>query len=431
MKFKITLLLLLFLSTTTFAQLISGQILNETTKEPIFGVTISNNGMPYAFSDQDGKFEIEDASKIKELTFSHLGFIEYKVKLENFNKENTIIYLKEKMIFLDEVVISKDKNAPTFEEIIKKSSKKFQETIQQTPYFTKANAKQIVMLNNDYLGYIEIDGILYNFIGNDNNAFRYPFLLPKEFRKNKETLKTKNNSSKNREMFNYFGTDFFRELFFLNYQSATISHPLFKKHKYSYKQLEDVEINEVEYYQIQFAQKKGLDVRRKLYNVYGEMLISKKDFSIFRHKVSFDFDDLYSNEIDILYEQKGEKTLPSKILLNIKFIKKEFKKKGTFIQTCLTIDNSEILDTTELFAFNFNYYLDEVDYHPNYWQQKTKSSSTDLIDNYLKTLKAQDFDEGSKQKLLDKTSKYFTKDHETFRIQQIKRHQETLKNIKL
>lgn len=434
MKFKIMLLLLLVFSTTTFAQLVSGQILNETTKEPIFGVTISSNGTPVAFSDQDGKFEIEDASSSKELAFSHLAFIDSKAKIEDFKAENTEIYLKEKITLLEEVVISKDKNIPTLDEIIKKSSKFFQASIQQTPYFSTANAKQIVMVNNDYLGYIELDGFLYNFIGNDNNAFRYPFILPKEIRKNTETLKTKTNSSKNREMFNYFGTDFFREKFFLNYQSATLSHPLFKKFKYTYKQLEDVVINSNEYYQIQFVQKKGIDVRRQLYNVYGEMLISKKDFSIYRHKVSFDFDDIYSNELTVMYEEKENKMYPSTILLNLKLIRKESKKKGTLVQTYFTIDNSkatETVDITKKLTFNFNYFLDELKYDPKYWQRKTKSSSTDLIDNYLKTLTPQDFEKGAKQNLLDTKSKYYTSWHEEFRKQQIKLHEETLKNIKL
>lgn len=435
MKYKILIYTILFtLPLNLIAQKITGQVINEFDNTPIFGVTIYSDGVPFAFSDQDGKFEIEDASKIEELTFSHLAFTEKIIKVSDFKNENQIIYLTEKATMLREVEIITPKNPLTLEDIIKKSYKKYIESYKTATYYANVNAKQIVMQNNENLGYFELDGVLYNFVPKSNNTFRYAFILPKEYRKNTENLKTKNNASKNREMFNYFGTDFFRELFFKNVQSANLSHPLFKKYKYSYKRLKDIEINGNEYYQIQFFQKKGINVRRDLFNVYGEMLISKEDFSIVKHKVSFDFDDIYSNEIEILYVKKAEKILPSKITLNSKIINPKSKKKGTLIQTYLTIDNSKTIDTkdiTEQLTFNLNYYLDEVKYDANYWKQKPQTSSTELIDNYLKTISEQDFQDGAKQKLLDTNSKYYTKEHENFRIHQIKLHEETLKNIKL
>ena len=76
----------------------------------------------------------------------------------------------------------------------------------------------------------------------------------------------------------------------------------------------------------------------------------------------------------------------------------------------MNIDNSKTIDTkdiTEQVSFNLNYYLDEVKYDTNYWKQKVEYSSTELIDNYLKTLSEQDFQEGSKQKVLDNKSKYY------------------------
>ena len=75
--------------------------------------------------------------------------------------------------------------------------------------------------------------------------------------------------------------------------------------------------------------------------------------------------------------------------------------------------------------------MDEVKYDTNYWKQKVEYSSTKLIDNYLKTLSEQDFQEGAKQKVLDNKSKYYKKWNEEFRIEQIKLHQEILKSINL
>jgi hypothetical protein len=330
------------------AQKISGQLINEFDKTPVFGVTVYSDGVPFAFSDQEGKFEIEDATQIKALTFSHLAYTEKTLKISEFKSENQLIYLEEKATMLKEVEITASKNPLTLNDIIKKSAKNFIENYKSTPYLVNANAKQIVMQNNTHLGYIEMDGLLYNFIPKSNNTFRYPFIFPKEYRKNTETLKTNNNASKNREMFNYFGSDLFREVFFTNFQSSNLSHPLFKKHKYAYKRLEDLEINGHKYYQIQFFQKKGIYVGRDLFNVYGEMLISKEDFSIVKHKVSFDFDKITSNEFEIVYDKKGDRIFPSKIISNIKLISKKHKTKNTLFQMVLKIDNSKTIDSKDI-----------------------------------------------------------------------------------
>ena len=81
---KILILILLLNLTTGLAQKITGQIINEFDNTPIFGVTIYSDGVPFAFSDQEGKFEIEDISKIKELTFSHLAFTEKTIRISDF-----------------------------------------------------------------------------------------------------------------------------------------------------------------------------------------------------------------------------------------------------------------------------------------------------------------------------------------------------------
>lgn len=434
MNLKSLIYLLLFTTPIiSLAQKITGQVINEFDKTPVFGVTIYSDGIPFAFSDQEGKFEIEDASQIKELTFSHLAFIEKTFKVSDFKSENQLVYLVEKATLLDEVEVISPKNPLTLNDIIKKSSKKFIESYKTTPYLANVNAKQIVMQNNEYLGFLEIDGIFYNFVPKDRNPFKFPFILPKECRRNNENNAHLDFLIKNKYPYIIISAEQFKESF-LDFQFATLTHPLYKKHKYTFKRLDDIEINDKEYYQIQFFQKKGINAKRDLFNVYGEMLISKEDFSIVKHKVSFDFDNINSNEIEILYAKKGVAILPSIIKINTKIINSKYNKKGLFKQIVLNIDNSKTIDTkdiTEQVSFNLNYYLDEVKYDTNYWKQKVEYSSTELIDNYLKTLSEQDFQEGSKQKVLDNKSKYYKQWNEEFRIQQIKLHEEMLKNIKL
>ena len=70
---KILILILLLNLTTGLAQKITGKVINEFDNTPIFGVTIYSDGVPFAFSDQEGEFEIEHISKIKELLNMILG----------------------------------------------------------------------------------------------------------------------------------------------------------------------------------------------------------------------------------------------------------------------------------------------------------------------------------------------------------------------
>lgn len=434
MNLKSLLYLLLF-TTPIFsvAQKITGQVINEYDKTPIFGVTIYSAGVPFAFSDEEGKFEIEDATQIKALTFSHLTFTEKTIKISDFKNENQLVYLVEKTTLLNEVEVISPKNPLTLNEIIKKSTKEFIESYKTTTYLANVNAKQIVIQNNEYLGYLEIDGIFYNFVPKDRNPFRYPFIIPKNYRKNYENNSLTDYSSKNKFPLKTISPKLFNDSFF-DFQFATLTHPLYKKNKYTYNRLDDIEINGTAYYQIQFFQKKGINLKRELLNVCGEMIISKKDFSIVKHKVSFDFENINSNEIEILYTKKGNKILVSKIKINTKIINSKYKNKGLYIQSYMVIDNSKTIDTeniTKKIRFDSCYYLDEIKYDTNYWKQKVEYSSTELINNYLKTLSEQDFQEGAKQKVLDTKSKYYKKWNEEFRIQQIKLHQEILKNIKL
>lgn len=435
MNLKSLLYLLLF-TTPIFsvAQKITGQVINEYDKTPIFGVTIYSAGVPFAFSDEEGKFEIEDATQIKALTFSHLAFTEKTIKISDFKNENQLVYLVEKATMLKEVEINTSKKTLTLDDIIKKSAKNFKENYKATPYYANANARQIIMENNVYKGYLEIDGLLHNFIPKKNTTFQYAYIIPRELRKNVEQLNPKDYILKSKEMFNYFGADYLRGIFFLNLQSANLSHPLFKKHKYTYKRLEDTGINGNKYYQIQFFQKKGINVGRDLFNVYGEMLISKEDFTIFKHKISFDFDNKFSNEFEIVYDKKGDKILPSKISSSIKSIGKKNKKTNTiFQQILLHIDNTKTVDSKVIkHGFHICFYLDELKYEANYWKNKTQISSTDtLIENYLKTISEQDFQEGAKQKQLDLSSKHYTSELEELRRNQIELHKEILKIIKL
>lgn len=412
------------------AQIISGQVVNESDNQPIFGVTIFSNGIPFTFTNQEGKFEIDDRTTIKTLTFSHLAFVEKSLDITSFDTKFQIVKLNEKTLQLDEVELVA-KNDLNLKAIVKKSSKIFIEYFKMSPYYAMAYAKQVIIEDHAFKGYIEIDGFLHHFVPSNNNAFQTSYFIPKQFRKNVENLNSLKLKEKNKQIYNYHGLDHFRDSF-LQLQSINLAHPLNKMQKYAFERFEDVEINGLTYYNIQFFQKKSVHVKRSLFNIYGEMLISKEDFSIYKLKASFDFDHVKSNEIEITYENVDQLMMSSKVITTVKLIGEQLTNKNIYFETELLIDNEKVINVENTdFGHHICYQIDEINYDSNYWQQKIKKHSTPLIEKFFINISEQDFANGAKQKQIETKSKYYSKLDEEMRILQVKKLKETLKNINL
>ncbi len=111
MKNILIIVLLLLLPKLTFSQIvISGKIFDKVINAPIayinIGILNSNTG---TISNKDGSFSIEVPESLidKSLVFSAIGYAKKVIPITSFKKgEQVIIHLNEKVIDLDEVVIS-------------------------------------------------------------------------------------------------------------------------------------------------------------------------------------------------------------------------------------------------------------------------------------------------------------------------------------
>jgi iron complex outermembrane receptor protein len=109
----------LALSTSLYAQTITGQVLNQETNEPIIGANVyvidTNKG---TVTDQDGTFSLEVPEDSEMLRISYVGYKTKEIPI----KDNLTVYLSPS-ISLEEVVIQgvrADKNDPIAQSIVQK-----------------------------------------------------------------------------------------------------------------------------------------------------------------------------------------------------------------------------------------------------------------------------------------------------------------------
>ena len=107
--------------------------------------------------------------------------------------------------------------------------------------------------------------LLQNFVPK-KNIFQYAYIISREFRKNVEQLNPKDYILKYKEMFNYFGADYFRGSFFLIFNHRIYHTHYLKSTNTPNKRLENVEIDGNEYYPIQFKKKELMLV--EIYSIY-------------------------------------------------------------------------------------------------------------------------------------------------------------------
>jgi len=110
---------LLTISTSLFAQTITGKVLNKETDEPITGANVyvadANKG---AVTDRNGAFSLEVPESAQTLTISYVGYKTKQVSIE----ENLTVYLSPSLS-LEEIVIKgvrAEKNDPVAQSIVEK-----------------------------------------------------------------------------------------------------------------------------------------------------------------------------------------------------------------------------------------------------------------------------------------------------------------------
>ncbi|MFV0471526.1 MAG: TonB-dependent receptor [Paludibacteraceae bacterium] len=106
MKKKIGIFFLLCFNIPIFSQ-IQGKIIDESTGEPLVGVSIFNpktsNGVTTSF---DGSFLLKTATKIDELELSYIGYQSKKITVNATSANLDVVTLKSEAIGLNDVVIT-------------------------------------------------------------------------------------------------------------------------------------------------------------------------------------------------------------------------------------------------------------------------------------------------------------------------------------
>ena len=110
MRFIGTLFFLFLIDTLIFAQTFKGIVLDSSTQFQLSGVNIiTKDGKTGCSTDQNGRFEI-GLNKSDTLIISHVGY-EDKIFRPDFSNSQTIIYLEQVDILINDIQISITKDS--------------------------------------------------------------------------------------------------------------------------------------------------------------------------------------------------------------------------------------------------------------------------------------------------------------------------------
>ena len=316
MKFKI-LLLTVFLAQIIIAQekKCSAFLINKETKKPIFGASILLGKKIISFSDETGKIDFKTNIKNndKYIKIIHLSYETDSILISKLNEKSRKIRLIEKFTNLDEIVIV-SKLKLTKKEIIKNAVKQFKVSNRDKPYWASINYKQTLNYKAVPQAYYEMDGHAF-MIGKKTNISNHPILIPNQIRRTKEnnTISDLWYVKKNVKLLKV-SHDIARYNLF-DFSCFKSTHPLSKSGNKSFEfKINNTEIiDNEEYYVINFKQNRKIYEKRYLFNMNGQLWVSKKDFTLKKLNVGFDFARIDYNQVKINYERIDEIIYPSKI----------------------------------------------------------------------------------------------------------------------
>ncbi|WP_299778825.1 hypothetical protein [uncultured Formosa sp.] len=395
MKFKI-LLFTIFLTKLLIAQdnNYSAILINKETKKPVFGASITLEKNIICISDETGKIEfktnIENNGKYVKIT--HLSYETDSILINKINDKSRKIKLIEKFTNLDEIVIIA-KLKLTKKEIIKNAVKQFQISSRDKPYWASINYKQTLNYNAVPQAYYEMNGHAF-MIGKKTNMAFDPILIPNQIRRTKENEKITNlwNVKKNVELLKV-GHDIAR-INLSSFSCFKSTHPLSKSGSKSFEfKINNIEtIYNEEYYVIDFKQNRTIHKKRYLFNMNGQLWVSKKDFTLKKLNVGFDFDKISYNQIEINYETINEIIYPSKIYTE-RFCYKNFNDiniSNFIVKSSLIFNKIDIKERDNYRKIYPPYmlgFLTSNIYHDDYWKnypildEQYKKDVTQIIGN--------------------------------------------------
>lgn len=410
MKTKLVVLFSL-VSQLFFAQEVhySGEIIDEKTKEPIFGVSVILNNKEITYSNELGIFEfnVHKENAIDSISFYHMSYEKQKLPLVEL-KTNSTIRLKNSFNTLQEVVITTTLTKD--EKIIDNAIKNYNDIYEKSGCWTYGNYKQLLSYKDNPCGYFEIMGNVYQIGTNNKSLWRSLTFVPNEVRRTKENSilpKLLRNYNMN-FLYTYTG-GVFASGSFSRYRFFEIFHPLNEKGKKRFKYVikNTEEINGKEYYVISYKQKKKrikIDTRSFL-ETQGEVWVDKNDYSMLKLTVSYNFEDISSNNFFITYEKVNNKLLAKKISMNNYLYINHNKDKIIHLEGLLTFNNINIIKKQYGHMHSWlikHRAFSNISYNKLFWE-KHPIKKSNFKNGLLKIMDSKDinsvFIDGSQQKV--------------------------------
>tara|TARA_B100000508_G_scaffold140882_1_gene144029 strand:- start:6434 stop:7705 length:1272 start_codon:yes stop_codon:yes gene_type:complete len=173
-----------------FAQVITGQVVDSVTLEPLpyvnIGISQSTIG---TLTNLDGRFSI-DASTAKDkdsLRFSLLSYKHRSIAIASI-KDSIRVKVSPSAYTLEEVVVSPQPP----EEYIKEAIRRIPDNYINTPYNTRVYFREVVKLNGKYLNYTEAIMNAYNLpiTGAQDDSSRLQLIAMRHINEEDEAVKT-------------------------------------------------------------------------------------------------------------------------------------------------------------------------------------------------------------------------------------------------
>ena len=376
MKNKIIILCCLA-SQLFFAQKVnySGTIINQQTKEPVFGVSVILNDREVTYSNELGTFEftVDKGNIFDSIGFLHMSYETYTMPLAKLKTKNNIIKIKNSFNVLEEVVVIATTTPD--EKIVDQAIKKYHDNYRKSGYWTKGNYKQLLSYKAEPCGYFEAMGNIYQMGTNDKNIWRPLTFVPNEVRRTKEGSMLPKLLRKHKMAFIYTYTGgVFAADAFSRYRFFEMFHPLNergkKRFKYTIKRIE--QIKNKEYYVISYKQKRTkikIDTRSFL-ETQGEIWVNKSDYTMLKLTVSYNFEDISSNNFSISYEKVNNELFPNKIDINNYLYINHNKDKMIHIEGVLTFNNINVIEKQHSYTYFWlimNRAFSNILYNQSFW----------------------------------------------------------------
>ncbi|QNK77144.1 hypothetical protein H7F37_13650 [Winogradskyella sp. PAMC22761] len=421
MKIKDILLItyLFFISQICISQsVISGQVIDAYTENPIFNAYISLNGKEITATDDEGVFSFKINNQINlddKIEISHVAYGKTILKLSDI-EALYVIKLKQNTVILDEVIIG-SKDFIKANSILKSARKRYKNIYKKPGYWSEINLKQLVNYKDTTQNYLEVFGYMFMIDNNFKNPFRVPFIIPKEVRRTEDTDIIKKIF---RRHINDFGilqpsVEAPFNTFNFGFRVFENLHPLTSKgqRNLDIKLKKEESINNKEYYVFEYKSKQNIKLQTRYFeNIYGEFWLDKSDLTLFKDQISFDFETFSTINFSISYSEKENRLYPSHIKSNIHKYLKNSDKKLTF-QFDLSFTNIDTVDREnrrEIYSLGAMFLFDSFKYNKDFWSDHTLNSNP--FKNEIYTLikdKSLDsvFEKGANSEVNDTTHKAY------------------------